>query len=281
VTGAGGPTGAAAALVARRGGPDAGEVLDRAVREAASRGDHRGVAAAEHARALLATGPGRYDEALTAAVRAGDRVGVGPALPELVEAAAASGRPDLAADALERLSRRAGASGTDWALGVAARSRALLSADAEADDHFRAAVAHLGCTRVRTDLARALLLHGEWLRTRGRRADARGRLAAAHELALATGMEAVAARAGRALEADGAPAPPPAVPPAAELTAQEAAIARLVRDGLSNPEIGARLSLSPRTVEWHLRKVFAKLGVPSRRALRRAPAALDRPAADG
>jgi DNA-binding CsgD family transcriptional regulator len=280
-TGAGGPTGAAAALVARRGGPDAGEVLDRAVREAVSRGDHCGVAAAEHARALLATGPGRYDEALTAAVRAGDRVGGGPALPELVESAAASGRLDLAVDALERLSRRAAASGTDWALGVAARSRALLSADAEADAHFRAAVAHLGRTRVRTDLARALLLHGEWLLTRGRRADARGRLAAAHELAVTTGMEAVAARAGRALEADGAPAPPTAVPPAAELTAQEAAIARLVRDGLSNPEIGARLSLSPRTVEWHLRKVFAKLGVPSRRALRRAPAALDRPAADG
>ncbi len=278
-TGAGGPTGAAAALAAWRAGPDAGAVVDRAAREAVSRGDDRGAAAAEHARALLATGRGRYDEALAAALRAGDRVGVGPALPEVVEAAVASGRPDLAADALERLGRRAEASGTDWALGIAARSRALLRTGAAADADFGTAVAHLGRTRVRADLARAHLLHGERLRAAGRRADARGRLAAAHELAGAAGASAFAARAAQALRADGAP-PPPTAPPAAELTAQEAAIARLARDGLSNPEIGARLVLSPRTVEWHLRKVFVKLGVPSRRALRRALPDADRPVVD-
>ena len=161
------------------------------------------------------------------------------------------------------------ASGTDWALGVQARSHALLSEGEEAEDLYREAIGRLGRTRVRTELARAHLLYGEWLRRERRRADAREQLRTAHRMLEAMGMEAFAERARRELRATGETARKRTVATMVELTAQEAQIARLARDGLSNPEIGTRLFLSPRTVQYHLRNVFTKLGISSRGQLYR------------
>ena len=191
---------------------------------------------------------------------------------ELVEAAARTGgRCALASAALERLSERTrGASGTDWALGIEARVRALLSEGEAADACYRESIERLGRTRLRAELARAHLLYGEWLRRERRRADAREQLRTAHDMLEAMGMEAFAERARRELRATGETARKRTVATSdAELTAQEAQIARLARDGLSNPEIGARLFISPRTVQYHLRKVFDKLGITSRSQLDR------------
>jgi DNA-binding CsgD family transcriptional regulator len=189
------------------------------------------------------------------------------ALPELVEAAARAGDVELAVDALERLAETTQPCGSDIALGIEARCRALLSHGAAADGLYRQAIDRLSRTRLRPDLARAHLLYGEWLRRENRRLDARAQLRIAHEMLDAIGMEAFAERAGRELRATGEMVRKRTVETPSMLTPQEDQIARLARDGLSNPEIGVQLFLSARTVEWHLGKVFAKLGIGSRREL--------------
>ena len=190
-------------------------------------------------------------------------------LAELILAAARSGRTDRATDALERLSEMTRASGSDWALGIEARSRALLSEGANADRLYREAIERLGRTRVRVALARAHLQYGEWLRRERRRLDAREQLQTAYEMLTAMGVEAFAQRAERELLATGARARKRSPETRETLTAQEAQVARLARDGLSNLEIGARLFISPRTVEYHLHKVFTKLDISSRQQLGR------------
>jgi DNA-binding CsgD family transcriptional regulator len=169
---------------------------------------------------------------------------------------------------LERLSVMTCAGGTDWALGIEASKRALLHRGSRADALHREAIERLGRTTVRVELARAQLLYGEWLRREGRRAEARAQLRTAHEALTAMGIEAFADRARRELSATGQTVRKRTVTTATDLTSQEAQIARLVAEGLTNPEIAATLFLSPRTVEWHLRKVFAKLNINSRRQLR-------------
>jgi DNA-binding CsgD family transcriptional regulator len=199
------------------------------------------------------------------------------ALTELVEAAARSGEPAVAAGALQRLAETTQAAGTDWALGIEARSRALVTEGDAAEGHYREAIERLGRTRIRVELARAHLLYGEWLRRGGRRLDAREQLRTAHEMCTAMGLEAFAERARRELQATGETVRKLSVETRDELTPQEAQIARLAGDGQTNPEIAAELFISPRTVEWHLRKVFAKLGISSRRQLRPALSAAARP----
>jgi DNA-binding CsgD family transcriptional regulator len=187
---------------------------------------------------------------------------------ELVEAAVRSGQRELAADAFARLEAVTRAAGTDWALGIQARAHALLCDGEAAERLHREAVERLGRTRVRGELARARLLYGEWLRRTGRRVDAREQLRAAHEVFARIGAEAFAERARRELLNTGETVRKPRDPTRDTLTSQEAHIARLAADGETNPEIGARLFISPRTVEYHLRKVFTKLGVNSRKELR-------------
>ena len=180
------------------------------------------------------------------------------------------GRSDIAADAYRGLAEITSASGTDWARGVQARSRALLSDGDAAERLYRESIERLGRTRIRIDLARAHLLYGEWLRRERRRIDARAQLRIAHEMLDAMGMEAFAERARRELQATGETARKrPVQTGDQELTAQEAQIARMARDGLSNPEIASRLFISARTVQYHLRKVFTKLGISSRSQLDR------------
>ena len=188
-------------------------------------------------------------------------------LVELVEAAARSGEDQIAAAALATLSAQLTAAGAEWALGVEARSRALVSTGAEAEGLYLRAIELLSATRVRTDLARAHLLYGEWLRRENRRVDAREQLRTAHRLLNDLGLHGFAERARRELQATGAVVRPRPVPTPTTLTAQEEQIARMAGEGLTNPEIGARLFLSPHTVDWHLRKVFSKLGIGSRREI--------------
>lgn len=251
------------------------ELIEATVRGSVSAGLGLGHVAAAWAGAVLYNGLARYPEALHA--------GQGAAhlsepwlstwlLPELVEAAARAGEPGLASEALDQLVEATQPFSTDFAVGIEARSRALVSDGAVAETLYREAVDRLGRTLLRPELARAHLLYGEWLRRERRRVEARAQLRTAHELFVSIGMEAFAERARRELLATGetvrrltAPAPS-----GEELTAQERQIALLVRDGLSNPEIGTRLFLSPRTIEWHLRKIFVKLGISSRRELRDA-----------
>lgn len=226
------------------------------------------------ARALLHNGHGRYEEALAAAQEAAtDPVEPGAskwALAELVEAGVRGGRADVAAGAFAQLSAMTSASGTELARGVEAGRRALLRDDDGAEDLYREAIERLGRTRMRVEFARAQLRFGEWLRRRGRRVDARAQLRAAYQALTAMGVDAFADRAHSELLATGETVRRRSVETAGELTAQEAHIARLAADGLTNPEIGAQLYLSARTVEWHLRKVFAKVGVSTRRQLRRS-----------
>ncbi len=249
---------------------EARALIETTIREASSRGEGIGVAISEYARAVLCNGLHQYEEALDAAWSAckyQEVVAENWGLSELIEPAARTGRTHLATDALNRLARKARATGTDWALGIEARSRALLSGGGQAEGGFREAIEHLGRTRVRAELARTHLHYGEWLRREGRRVDARAQLRIAYEKFASGGMEAFAERAREELQATGETVRKRGVETRDELTAQEGQIARLARDGLSNPEIGARLFVSPRTVEWHLHKVFAKLGIRSRRKL--------------
>jgi DNA-binding CsgD family transcriptional regulator len=226
----------------------------------------------EHAAAVLYNGLGRYQEACEAAQRGGahpqDLASSTWSLVQLVEAATRNDQPSLARDALDRLALTTGPSGTDWALGIEARSRALVTERGAAESSYLKALDHLGRTRVRGELARAHLLYGEWLRREGRRLDAREQLHTAREMFIAMGMEAFGARAERELLATGAHARKRTDETRADLTPQEAQIARLARDGFSNPEIGAQLFLSPRTIEYHLSHVYPKLGISSRRELR-------------
>jgi DNA-binding CsgD family transcriptional regulator/tetratricopeptide (TPR) repeat protein len=234
----------------------------------------------EHARAVLHNGLGHYQAALDPAqdASAQDELMLSVwALPELVEAAARCGRTELAADALARLSERTQAAGTELAFGIEARSQALLSDGEPAERLYREAIHRLGGTRMRPALARAHLLYGEWLRREKRRADAREHLRTAYAGLIAMGMEAFAERARGELVATGETVHKRTVQMRYELTAQEVQIARLAGEGLTNPEIGSQLFLSARTVEWHLRKVFSKLSISSRRELGRALADLTSP----
>ena len=261
------------------------ELIDVTIGEASARGEGVGVAICEYSHAVLCNGLGQYDEALAAARGAcadpTEMVAHNWGMVELIESAVRTGRTDLAAEALQRLTTKAQACRTDWALGIEARSRALLSTGDIAERGFREAVEHLSRARVHGELARAHLLYGEWLRQDGRRADARRELTRAHEMFIAMGMEGFAERTRRELLAAGATVRQRTADAVEQLTEQEALIARLARDGLSNPEIGAQLFISTRTVEWHLRKVFTKLGVSSRRQLRLAMADRGRPVAAG
>ena len=251
--------------------------LIEATLKAAPRGEggDLSLSTAQWASALLHNGLGQYESALAAAQQVVEPFKRLDAtfnwvLPELVEAAARSGHAVLAHDALQQLSEMTRAGGTDWALAVEARSRALLSQDDAAEYLYREAIERLGRTRVRGEHARAHLLYGEWLRREGRRRDARAQLRTAHRMFTDMGMEAFAERARRELQATGGTVRKRRAETRDDLTAQERQIAQLARDGLSNPEIGARLFLSPRTVEWHLRKVFSKLGIHSRGELANA-----------
>jgi DNA-binding CsgD family transcriptional regulator/tetratricopeptide (TPR) repeat protein len=226
-----------------------------------------------YARSVLYNGLGRYDAARDAARRAFELhpIGYGPlVLSELAEAAARTGDAGLAQAALESASERAQVTPTAWALGLEARARALLSSGEAADNSYRESIGHLGQTRMRSEVARAHLLYGEWLRRENRRFEAREQLRTARDMLDAMGMEAFAERARRELLATGESARKPVPGTSSTLTAQEGSIARLAGDGRTNSEIGAQLFLSPRTVEWHLRKIFTKLGVTSRRELRAA-----------
>jgi DNA-binding CsgD family transcriptional regulator len=243
------------------------ERIGAALREATHKSYDEAISLAEHASAVLHNGLGRYEVALAAAQRSCDHhvlKGFGQVLSELVEAAARSGEPERAAAAFEQLSERTRLGGTDWGLGVEARSRALLSEGQPAEDLYREAIDRLGRTRVRTALARAHLLYGEWLRRERRRLEAREQLRAAHEMFSDMGADGFAERTRRELRATGETARKRTVETSGQLTAQETQVARLAREGLSNPEIGARLFISPRTVAYHLHKVFAKLGISSR-----------------
>ncbi len=257
---------------------EAAELIEATIAEATAGGQGIAVAYAHWTAAILANGLGRYGEALAEATAASEDTATLYismwALPELIEAAVRTGQPHVAGQALERLTDFTRAGGTDFGLGIEARCRALLSEPETAEGLYREAIDRLGRTRLRPELARAHLLFGEWLRRENRRVDARAELRAAHDLLDATGMAAFAERARRELLATGETARRRTVEAASELTAQEAQIARLAVEGKTNPEIGAQLFLSARTVEWHLRKVFAKVGVGSRRELRQVMAGL-------
>ena len=247
------------------------EAIERAERRAAAAGAAR--VYTELARAILFNGLGRYEDALIAAERSCENhplKAFGRALAELVEAAVRADDPARAEAAFELLVERTRLGGNDWAQGLEARLRALLSEGEEAEGLYREAIDRMGRTRVRPELARAHLVYGEWLRRENRRVDARDQLRAAYELFDAMGAYAFTERVRRELQATGETARKRTDDARGDLTAQEAQIARLAAEGHTNPEIGAQLYISPRTVEWHLRKVYPKLGVTSRRELRSA-----------
>jgi DNA-binding CsgD family transcriptional regulator len=227
----------------------------------------------EHAHAVLYNGLARYPEALAAAYRSGERHpqgGIVQALAELVEAAVRCHQPEAAQTALEALCAHTRLGGTDWGLGLEARSRALLAEGKAAEELYTDAIGRLGRTRMRLPLARAHLLYGEWLRRERRRTDARAQLRTAHDLFEAMGARSFAGRARQELTATGATAHSRRNATLDELTPQEARIASLAGEGLSNPEIAARLYISKGTVDYHLNKVFRKLGIRSRAQLHRA-----------
>ena len=258
-------------------------LIDATTRDAIAGGEGLGVQYARWATAILYNGLGRYEQALAAAQLASDDTPElflsGWALAELIEAASRSGESQRGVGAMERLTEDTAAAGTDWGLGIAARSRALLCESGEAESLYCEAIERLGRTRLRPELARAHLLYGEWLRREKRRVDARTHLRIAHEMLTAIGMEAFAERARRELVATGATVRKRTVETSHDLTPHEMQIAQLACDGLSNPEIGARLFISPRTVEWHLRHVFGKLGIRGRIGLHDALASRGQDAA--
>jgi DNA-binding CsgD family transcriptional regulator len=245
-------------------------VIEAGIQDATARGLDRPIGFALWVTALLYNGLGRYREALAAAQRAcahEDLGFFGFALAELVEAAARTDSPEVASDALRQLGERTRASGTDWGLGIEARSRALLSEGEAAERLYREGIERVGRTRIRVELARAQLHYGEWLRRENRRVDAREQLRPAYDAFASMGAEGFAERARRELVATGEKARKRRDETRDQLTAQEEQIARLAGEGLSNPEIGAQLFISPRTVEYHLHKVFSKLGISSRNQL--------------
>ncbi|HEY2651020.1 MAG TPA: LuxR C-terminal-related transcriptional regulator [Solirubrobacteraceae bacterium] len=265
---------AALMLAASRGREaDLSQLTEASMNEMVTRGEGAGLAVTRWASAVLYNGLGRYEEALAAAQ---DASAYPPellfptwALVELIESAARCAKPEPAAGALRRLSDHTRASGTDWALGIEARSRALLSVGEIAEGLYREAVDRLERTRARVELARAHLLYGEWLRRERRRLDAREQLRTAHELFSDFGMEAFVERARVELEATGEHARKRTVETRDDLTPQESQICRLAAEGDTNQEIAAQLFISPSTVDYHLRKAFRKLGVSSRRQLKR------------
>jgi DNA-binding CsgD family transcriptional regulator len=275
------PVGYAAIALAAWQGQEAqaSELIEATSRAATARGLGRMVNFTAYASSVLYNGLGRHDVARNAAWRAFERddLGYGPyVVPELAEAASRTGDVALVGAALEWLSERTRVTPSEWALGMEARLRALLSQGDAAERHYRESIDRLGRTRVCVQLARAHLLYGEWLRRGRRRLDARAQLRTAHDLLETMGIEAFAERARRELLATGEKVGKRSDENRDQLTPQEQQIARLAREGLSNPEIGARLYISPRTVEWHLHKVFGKLGVTSRKGLESALPKLDR-----
>jgi DNA-binding CsgD family transcriptional regulator len=253
---------------------DAARVIKGVVQGATDAGQGMAVMVAHWADSRLNNGLGRY-EAAAAAAREVIEHAIDPwtplgALPEFVEATIRLGETELARDALDRLAATAQPAGTDFALGVEARSRALVSAGEAAEPHFHKSIERLGRTSLRPELARARLLYGEWLRREGRRGESREQLRIAEQMFTEMGMEAFADRTGAELVATGATARTRHFEVREDLTPQEAQIARLARDGLTNADIGDQLFLSPRTVEYHLHKVFSKLGIDSRSGLQAA-----------
>lgn len=250
------------------------DLLATIIDEATARGEGTEVSLAHYSRAVLHNALGDYPVALVAAARAceSDEFTISNvSLFELVEAASRAGEPEHAIEAMEELSSRARVSDTPWALGLAARSRALTSTGSAAENLYLEAIEHLRTCRIATHLARTHLVYGEWLRREGRRQDAREQLRTAHDLLSNMGAEAFAARAARELSATGEHPRKRTAQPIDELTSHELHIARLVATGATSREVGAQLFLSPRTIETHLRNIFRKLGITSRRQLRELP----------
>src|SRR6476660_8887546 len=252
---------------------EASALIEAILNNVRLRGEGIGITVAEWSNAVLNNGLGRYQTALSAAERATENYGGELVFPnwglvELIEAAARSGSPERGTAAMRRLSQSTRASSTDWALGVEARSRALLTDGASADPLYLEAIERLGRTRMRAELARAHLVYGEWLRRENHRTEAREQLRSAYQMLTAMGMEGFADRARRELLATGETVRKRTVDTLTDLTAQEAHIAKLARNGRTNQQIGSQLFISPRTVEWHLGNVFTKLGITSRKDLR-------------
>ena len=249
-------------------------LIEERRQDALRRGEGLWLAANDWGSAIRYNGLGRYEDALAAAEQAADAArGLGPPillLAELIEAAVRSGHAERAAGPLAHLAEIAHAAGTEWALGTHARGAAMLADGEAAERLYREAIERLSHIRTRATLARAHLLYGEWLRREHRRVDARQQLRAAYTMLSDMGMEAFAERAHRELLATGETVRKRTVATLDELTPQEVQVGRLAADGQTNPEIAAQLFLSPRTVEWHLSKVFGKLGIGSRRELRAA-----------
>jgi DNA-binding CsgD family transcriptional regulator len=253
--------------------PEASALIEGDIQDATARGEGRGIAVATYATAVLYNGLGLYADAFAAAQEASEHDDLGLSIwarSELIEASVRTGKRDVALATLEQLDGQLRATGTDWALGIEARSRALLSEGQDAEALYREAVERLARTRMVVHLARAHLLYGEWLRRESRRVDAREQLRIAYEMFGDMGSEAFAERVRRELLSTGETVRKGAVETRDDLTAQEGQIALLARNGYTNVEIAAELFLSPRTIEWHLRKVFVKLDITSRRELRRA-----------
>jgi DNA-binding CsgD family transcriptional regulator len=265
------PYGALALAVFMGREDEAAGLIAAGTKDAERRGEGAGLTIFCWATAVLFNGLGRHADALVAAQQASEDsqadLFANWTVAELIEAATLSGAPEIANGALQRLSATARASGSDWALGVEARSRALLSEGENAETLYRAAIDCLGRTRVRMELGRAYLLYGEWLRGQNRSIDARAQLRIAHQMFTAMGADAFAERAARGLRSTGERVRARITDTPTQLTAREAQIASLASDGLTNPEIAAQLFMSPRTVEYHLRKVFTKLAVSSRNQL--------------
>jgi DNA-binding CsgD family transcriptional regulator len=261
-------------LTALRGDPaEAVKLIGAAAADGTARGEGRLLGLTGYVAAVLYNGLGRYEDALAAAREAcayEDLGFHGWCLFELIEAATRTGDHETAVAGLQRFEEPEGASGTDWRLGAVANARALVADDENADALYREAIERLARTRVVVHLARTRLHYGEWLRRVNRRVDARRQLTEAYEMFTRMGAQAFAERARRELVATGEKVRKQPVSSGGELTAQEAQIARLAGDGLTNQEIGAQLFISTHTVEWHLRKVFVKLGITSRRQLRAA-----------
>jgi DNA-binding CsgD family transcriptional regulator/tetratricopeptide (TPR) repeat protein len=278
-----GPYGALVLAALRGHESDASQLITATIEDATRGGQGTAVQYAHWTNAVVMNGLGRYDEALRAAIQASDDT---PelfvsmwSLSELIEAATRTHDTELATQGLERLAEHTRGSNAEWALAMQARARALLDSSDAAEGLYREAIEHLGRTRLRPELARSRLLFGEWLRRAGRRVDARAQLQAAHDAFVSMGADAFAERARHELLATGAKVRKRAAETRDELTPREQLIARLAIEGRTNPQIGAELFLSPRTVEWHLNKVFSKLGISSRRELEGAVPGVEQEAA--